>query len=52
MGLSLMAGGVPITDMVAGVAMGLVLDQETGDFKVLTDIQGFEDFNGDMDFKR
>ena len=49
--LSLMAGGVPIKDMVAGVAMGLVLDQNTGRFKVLTDIIGEEDFNGDMDFK-
>ncbi len=49
--LSLMAGGVPIKDMVAGVAMGLVLDPETGNFKVLTDIIGAEDFNGDMDFK-
>lgn len=49
--LSLMQGGVPITDMVAGVAMGLVLDTETKNFKVLTDIQGLEDHNGDMDFK-
>ncbi len=49
--LSLMAGGVPIKDMVAGVAMGLVLEPNTGKFKVLTDIIGEEDFNGDMDFK-
>lgn len=49
--LSLMAGGVPIKAPVAGVAMGLVLNSQTGDFKVLTDIQGQEDFNGDMDFK-
>lgn len=49
--LSLMAGGVPIKDMVAGIAMGLVLNSETGNFKVLTDIQGEEDYNGDMDFK-
>jgi polyribonucleotide nucleotidyltransferase len=49
--LSLMAGGVPIKDMVAGVAMGLVLDQASGQFKVLTDIIGEEDFSGDMDFK-
>ena len=49
--LSLMAGGVPIKDMVAGIAMGLVLDSTTGNFKVLTDIQGEEDHNGDMDFK-
>ncbi len=49
--LSLMAGGVPIKDMVAGVAMGLVLEPNTSEFKVLTDIIGEEDFNGDMDFK-
>ncbi|MEI6729358.1 MAG: polyribonucleotide nucleotidyltransferase [bacterium] len=49
--MSLLAAGVPIKDMVAGVAMGLVLNTETGDFKVLTDIQGAEDHNGDMDFK-
>jgi polyribonucleotide nucleotidyltransferase len=49
--LSLMAGGVPIKDVVAGIAMGLVLDQTSGDFKVLTDIQGAEDHHGDMDFK-
>jgi polyribonucleotide nucleotidyltransferase len=49
--LSLMAGGVPIKDMVAGIAMGLVVDSISGHFKVLTDIQGEEDHNGDMDFK-
>lgn len=49
--LSLMAGGVPIKDMVAGVAMGLMLDVKTGSYKVVTDIQGFEDHHGDMDFK-
>ncbi|MBC7472103.1 MAG: polyribonucleotide nucleotidyltransferase [candidate division SR1 bacterium] len=49
--LSLMAGGVPIKDMVAGVAMGLMLDVKTGNYKVVTDIQGFEDHHGDMDFK-
>ena len=49
--LSLMAGGVPLTDMVAGVAMGLMLDSRSGKFKVLTDIQGLEDHHGDMDFK-
>jgi polyribonucleotide nucleotidyltransferase len=49
--LSLLAGGVPLKDMVAGVAMGLVLDTESGHFKVLTDIQGAEDHFGDMDFK-
>jgi polyribonucleotide nucleotidyltransferase len=37
--------------MIGGVAMGLVLDVESGKFKVLTDIQGIEDANGDMDFK-
>ena len=49
--LSLMAAGVPIKAMIGGVAMGLVLDEETGKFKVLTDIAGIEDFNGHMDFK-
>ncbi len=49
--LSLMAGGVPIKDIVAGVAMGLVLDSGSGNYKVLTDIMGVEDANGDMDFK-
>lgn len=49
--LALMDAGVPITDMIGGVAMGLILDTETGKYKVLTDIQGTEDHNGDMDFK-
>ncbi|MBI3952815.1 MAG: polyribonucleotide nucleotidyltransferase [Candidatus Doudnabacteria bacterium] len=49
--LSLMDAGVPVTDMIGGVAMGLVLDVESGKFKVLTDIAGIEDANGDMDFK-
>ena len=49
--LSLMDAGVPITAPVAGVAMGLIKDQENGDVAVLTDIQGLEDFLGDMDFK-
>jgi polyribonucleotide nucleotidyltransferase len=49
--LSLLDGGVPIKDLVAGVAMGLVVDNKTGNFKVLTDIQGLEDHHGDMDFK-
>jgi polyribonucleotide nucleotidyltransferase len=49
--LALMDAGVPITDIIGGVAMGLILDKETGKFKVLTDIQGIEDANGDMDFK-
>lgn len=47
--LSLMDAGVPIKDMVAGVAMGLVI--EDGKFAILTDIQGIEDHLGDMDFK-
>ena len=49
--LSLMAAGVPIKAPVAGVAMGLVEDPETGRYAVLTDIQGIEDALGDMDFK-
>src|SRR5258708_2545773 len=49
--LALMDAGVPIETMIGGVAMGLVLDVDSGKFKVLTDIQGIEDANGDMDFK-
>lgn len=57
--LSLMDAGVPITRPVSGVAMGLVVDKEKfkggekddGSYKILTDIQGMEDFAGDMDFK-
>jgi polyribonucleotide nucleotidyltransferase len=49
--LALMDAGVPIEAMIGGVAMGLVLDVASGKFKVLTDIQGIEDANGDMDFK-
>ncbi|MFA6917647.1 MAG: polyribonucleotide nucleotidyltransferase [Candidatus Gracilibacteria bacterium] len=49
--LSLMCAGVPIKKPVAGIAMGLVHNDETGDSKILTDIQGMEDFAGDMDFK-
>ncbi len=48
--LSLMDAGVPIKAPVAGVAMGLITD-ETGRYKILTDIQGTEDHLGDMDFK-
>ncbi len=48
--LALMDAGVPIKAPVAGVAMGLVTD-ETGRYKILTDIQGTEDHLGDMDFK-
>ncbi|MBT3705073.1 polyribonucleotide nucleotidyltransferase [Candidatus Peregrinibacteria bacterium] len=57
--LSLMDAGVPITRPVSGVAMGLVVDKdkfnggatEDGSYTILTDIQGAEDFAGDMDFK-
>jgi polyribonucleotide nucleotidyltransferase len=49
--LALMDAGVPITAPVAGIAMGLIQDQETGDYQVLSDIQGMEDALGDMDFK-
>ena len=49
--LALMDAGVPIKAPVAGVAMGLIKNQETGEFRVMTDIQGLEDFLGDMDFK-
>lgn len=49
--MALMDAGVPIKAPVAGVAMGLIKNAETGEFRVLTDIQGLEDFLGDMDFK-
>lgn len=50
--LALMDAGVPIKKPVAGIAMGLVaLDLEAGDYEILSDIQGLEDFAGDMDFK-
>ncbi len=49
--LSLMDAGVPIKASVAGVAMGLIKDENTGNIAILTDIQGLEDFLGDMDFK-
>lgn len=49
--LALMDAGVPIKKPVAGVAMGLIKDPETGNISILTDIQGLEDFLGDMDFK-
>lgn len=50
--LSLMDAGVPITAVIGGCAMGLVMDEtDTSKFKVLTDIAGIEDFNGHMDFK-
>jgi polyribonucleotide nucleotidyltransferase len=50
--LSLMAGGVPIKEPIAGIAMGVVVDhKDATKFKVLTDIQGMEDHFGHMDFK-
>ncbi len=49
--LALMDAGVPIDAPVAGIAMGLIQDAETGAYKVLSDIQGMEDALGDMDFK-
>lgn len=49
--LSLMAAGVPIKKMVAGISCGLVTGENDDDFILLTDIQGLEDFFGDMDFK-
>ena len=49
--LSLMAAGVPIRSMVAGISCGLVTGETDDDYLVLTDIQGLEDFFGDMDFK-
>lgn len=49
--LSLMAAGVPIKRMVAGISVGLVTGDTDDDYTILTDIQGLEDFFGDMDFK-
>ena len=49
--MSLMAAGVPIKSMVAGISCGLVTGDTDDDYVVLTDIQGLEDFFGDMDFK-
>ncbi len=49
--LSLMAAGVPIKKMVAGISCGLVTGESDNDYVLLTDIQGLEDFFGDMDFK-
>lgn len=52
--LALMDAGVPIIAPVAGIAMGLITGEKTGadgDFRVMTDLAGIEDFNGDMDFK-
>ena len=49
--MSLMAAGVPLKDMVAGISCGLVTGDTDDEYLVLTDIQGLEDFFGDMDFK-
>ena len=49
--LALMDAGVPITAPVAGIAMGLIQDMDTGEYQILSDIQGMEDALGDMDFK-
>ncbi len=49
--MSLMDAGVPIKAMVAGVAMGMIYDEDTGKYEILADIQAQEDFLGDMDFK-
>ena len=49
--MALMAAGVPIKAPVAGIAMGLISDEATGKYTILTDIQGMEDHYGDMDFK-
>lgn len=49
--LALMDGGVPISSPVSGIAMGLIKDEKSNKVAVLSDIQGLEDFLGDMDFK-
>ncbi|MBI4049827.1 MAG: polyribonucleotide nucleotidyltransferase [Candidatus Doudnabacteria bacterium] len=49
--LALMDAGIPIKAPVSGIAMGLVLDTESGKYKILSDIQGVEDGSGHMDFK-
>ncbi len=49
--LALMDAGVPLRSPVAGIAMGLITDSADGQYAVLSDIQGIEDFLGDMDFK-
>lgn len=49
--LALMDAGVPIKKPVAGIAMGLVTNADASEYKVLSDLQGLEDFAGDMDFK-
>src|SRR5207248_4443023 len=49
--LAMMDAGVPIKNAVAGIAMGLVMDENSGKYAVLSDIAGAEDHYGDMDFK-
>src|SRR5206468_11854243 len=49
--LAMMAAGVPLKAPVAGIAMGLVMDESSGRYAVLSDIAGAEDHYGDMDFK-
>src|SRR4029077_3216010 len=49
--LAVMDAGVPLKNAVAGIAMGLVMDEKTGKYAVLSDIAGAEDHYGDMDFK-
>ena len=49
--LALMDAGVPIKRPVAGISCGLISDKETGEWRTFTDIQGVEDFHGEMDFK-
>ena len=49
--VTLMAGGVPIKEPVAGISVGLITGESDDDFITITDIQGIEDFGGDMDFK-
>src|SRR4029078_3207879 len=49
--LAMMDAAVPLKAAVAGIAMGLVMDEKTGKYAVLSDIAGAEDHDGDMDFK-
>ncbi|MCK9272763.1 polyribonucleotide nucleotidyltransferase [Candidatus Gracilibacteria bacterium] len=49
--MSLMDSGVPIKNLVSGVAMGMIYDENSGKYEILSDIQAQEDFLGDMDFK-
>ncbi len=49
--LALMDGGIPIKSAISGIAMGLIMDEDTGEYNILSDIQAQEDFCGDMDLK-